>query len=289
MSHVLRRPAPDPPIVAVRSAEDVASVVITDARGDVEEYRVRRAGKGIALRLAVGEPGRRGTVWRLWANRSTSDVYIASRHTAGELKISLDESGDWRIQTIGPKGSGTIHVHDLVEQHSEGRVLERWRRPEANSVGWTHAFSIVLPDRHLVTTPVDRWDDIQWHRPPGDAELVEIMVYLVRPNFGAMTYGTLLLNLGGYLTYMDALQLASDEVAVVLAFTMPIDEAEAAYITRLEEAGKHAADSAPTFEAATGPRHLIMSADITGTLRLYDLAHGPEEPSSIPPRAGAPG
>jgi hypothetical protein len=51
--------------------------------------------------ITVGEPGRRSTIWRVWANPKKGDIYIASRKTAWNFKLSLHESGDWRCRTCG--------------------------------------------------------------------------------------------------------------------------------------------------------------------------------------------
>jgi hypothetical protein len=73
------------------------------------------SGKELAIRLAVGDPdGPRSTVWRVWANRRSSDVYVAARVLGGVAKVSLHQSGRWRFafttefdikQAVGKGGS----------------------------------------------------------------------------------------------------------------------------------------------------------------------------------------
>jgi hypothetical protein len=156
------------PGVAVSSVEDAAWLLMVPGESsDVEPFPIRRADKKTALRFAVGEPGRQGTIWRLWASRDTADVYVGSRRTAGEVKVSLHHSGNWRLQIVEPARPKTVHFQD-VEVSRDGRILDRWTRPKSNPVGWTHALSIVLPARHLVAIPNDheRWDDVHWCQAP---------------------------------------------------------------------------------------------------------------------------
>ena len=50
------------------------------------------------VRFAVGgtdEP--RSLVWRVWATKGKSDVYISGRTQVGVWKVSLHESGVWRF------------------------------------------------------------------------------------------------------------------------------------------------------------------------------------------------
>lgn len=263
---------PDRPTIAVVTTEDGVDVVMSHGDGRVDRHRVRLAGPGVAIRFASGEPGRRGTVWRLWANRNVADVYLASRQTADEFKVSLHASGDWRVQIVQPDQPKSIHLHDLTGDRS-GRMLFSWQRPEPEDSGWTYCLSIVLPGHHLLDTPLDRWQDVQWHRPPEVGEHVEFVIYLVTPNRATMTFGTLLRELQAHLAYMDAIELASGEVALVLALSMPTPNDEASYITRAERLGIEATRRGPAFDASTGPRHLVMGSNHSGEPRFYDLAH----------------
>src|SRR4051794_37821610 len=52
------------------------------------------------IRIAVGQPYRRSSVWRFWANPSADDVYVATRTSAAQWKLSLHASGDWRMQWV---------------------------------------------------------------------------------------------------------------------------------------------------------------------------------------------
>lgn len=266
---------PDPPAISVVSTADGSEVVVWHGNGGVDRYRIRRAGPNVAIRFAAGEPGRRGTVWRLWANRDTDDVYLASRHTAGELKVSFHQSGDWRVQLVQPDRPKSIHVRDLVGQQ-RGRILLQWRRPAPDDAGWTYCVSIVLPGHHLVDTLVDAWEDVQWHRPPETGEHVEFLVHIVEPNRGTVMYGNLFRELHAHLAYLDALELSSGKIALVIALRIKTPPDEALYIERLEELGRDGERESPPFDAAVGPRNLVMGSNEEGVPRFYDLRHGLE-------------
>jgi hypothetical protein len=108
------------------------------------------------IRFAVGEPGLRSTVWRVWANLNKSDVYLASRRAAGISKFSLHESGDWRQQWVREDPEHMVYAHIGHEPVPDGRILNRWERPPANKVGWTHALSIWVPKRMSRRSQVTR-------------------------------------------------------------------------------------------------------------------------------------
>lgn len=262
------------PAIAVTSIDGVAELLMMPGESsDVGTFPIRRAGKKAAVRFAVGEPGRRGTVWRLWASRDTDDVYLASRQTAGEVKFSLHQSGDWRMQIVEPDRPKTVRFAGRSD--TDGRILHRWERPAPNAVGWTHALSIVLPETHLHGIPYDgvKWDDVRWCPAPGTGEQVEFEVYVVKPKRGMMTYRDLLFS-GGRVAVMDALQLASGEVAIVLALTVPTTEEEAAVIARCEELARSSVPDASDFDRAPelAPRQLISGVVGNGRRRHYDLA-----------------
>jgi hypothetical protein len=260
------------PGVAIGTADGVAQLLLL-AENDIGTFRIRRASKKTALRFAVGEPGRRGTIWRLWASRDTDDVYLGSRHTSGEVKLSLHQSGDWRLQVVNPDRPKTVRFGRLDGSH-EGRILDRWRRPETNAVGWTHALTIILPEQHMVPIPDDDvpWEDVRWLSPPGRGEHVAFEVSIVTPGHGIMSYRELLSS-GGRLAVMDALQLAGGDVAIVLALTVATNEVEAMDIARCEAVATGNAPPATEFDPSPqlGPRHLVHGAFPDGRRRYYDL------------------
>lgn len=54
--------------------------------------------KGLRLRFVVGtEEGPWSGTWIAWANQGKGDVYVANRSIAGDLKVSLHQSGECRF------------------------------------------------------------------------------------------------------------------------------------------------------------------------------------------------
>jgi hypothetical protein len=115
----------------------------TLADGRIFEFPV--TGPGGVERFAVGGPTFRSAVWRIWANRSTSDVFIAPRRVAHLLKFSLhNDAGVWRLAFV--KGSPlALAVPD--------RTIDEWIRPQEPPYGWTPAVSIVVPHGELQEAP----------------------------------------------------------------------------------------------------------------------------------------
>ena len=117
------------------------------------------------VRFAVGAPnGPQSAVWLVFTQRGKSDIYVANRHVAGQLKISLHQSGMWRLAftqqfaaTLQATGAG-----------SDDRVQAKWTRPAERRSGWTHAMSIVVPVTELwkPIPPLNLPLDIRWRQVP---------------------------------------------------------------------------------------------------------------------------
>lgn len=235
---------------------------------DRHTHPVRKASKKAAVRFALGEPGRRGTIWRLWAPPKTGDVYLASRMTAGEAKISLHQSGDWRFQMVDPQRPKTIHLPN-PPAHG-GRILHQWSRPSPNDVGWIRALTITLPGTHLPAIPWDMpdVDDVRWCPAPTEQQQAEFDVWIVKPNFGAVAFE---IPPAGRLYVVDALALATGDVALVIGLVGPI-KPEIADAERWSDAQSPAPidwDRSP----ASSPRQMVTATPADGGApTFYDLA-----------------
>lgn len=98
---------------------------------------------GSALRFNVTDGSRRSADWRAWTVKNADDVYAAARLVAGEIKISLHQSGSWQHGfTSDDKAKG----FRLPEQR---RHFTIWQRPEEVMPGWTRAVRILIPDAAL--------------------------------------------------------------------------------------------------------------------------------------------
>ena len=89
---------------------------------DGNQHDVPLPGPGGTIRVVVGEPGKRSSVWRIWANKNTFDVYVAVRAIAGVQKWSLHETGDWRYQFIDDEKVAKFSDRD-------SRVIDHWEKP----------------------------------------------------------------------------------------------------------------------------------------------------------------
>jgi hypothetical protein len=87
-----------------------------------------------AIRFAVGTPADvRSWVWRMWAHRD--EIYIRARDALTVFKVSLHNSGVWRI----------AFVADLErDDAASDRVITRWKKPGEFAPGWTPSVGIVV-------------------------------------------------------------------------------------------------------------------------------------------------
>lgn len=263
-------PASSGPIIGVVTDDtDTPQIVLTTA-DDLVQFPVRRASKSHVLRFTVGVPGRRGTVWRLWANKGTFDVYLASRHTAGEHKVSLHQSGDWRYQLVTPK---TVFIPDPPE----GRILHQWRRPRSDAVGWTHGVNIVLPDSDLLEIPDDLLDtkDVVWIDAPPSGHQVILEIHLVRPNRGLRDYSGDLAD-GAQVVVVGGLALSNGEVVVVLAFVGPTTEQMAANIATARQKSLETPVPSQFDRSPSRGARMLVWGRTDEAVELYDLALAPE-------------
>jgi hypothetical protein len=159
--------------VTNRRVGDPVRVGIETPRGVVDV-----PGPGAKVRFGVGRVGCRGSVWKVWAGRSTSDVYIVNRQF-GAQKISLHQLGDWRVQW---RDAAT------AEQHTQSpeRIRDRWKRPPEFGVGWTRALSIATPAEDIIDVPGDDQarKDIIWLAPPQAGLVCRVTLVVARPDQG---------------------------------------------------------------------------------------------------------
>ena len=97
---------------------------------------------GSTIRFRVEAPdGRRSDTWRVWGRRNTSDIYVASRPTAGKFKTSLHPT----VTTFGFTTEGAIR-----EGHpAKDRTFSRLQGHPDRVPGWTVPFVVVFPVEHL--------------------------------------------------------------------------------------------------------------------------------------------
>ena len=104
----------------------------TSEKGPAQKIPITEIGG--TVRVAVGEPGRRSSIWYVQAGKNSHCVYIFAQTLGGTQKFSLHQSGDWRYAFTSEFMEDPENT-EFVDQLDD-RVRDSWRRPEGeNSVG----------------------------------------------------------------------------------------------------------------------------------------------------------
>lgn len=261
-------------VVGPPDGEGVGVALVAQDTGS--EFRLPRTTRKNAVRFAVGNPGHRGTIWRLWGVPNANDVYLASRQSAGVFKVSLHQSGDWRLQWVNQDDSAYFCAESTAPS---GRIMDQWRRTPAVA-GWTDALSIWTPGDELVENPSDseRWEDIQWLQAPTSGRAIELRVVILEPQT-AYPIGRALTANSDALALVNGLVLPNDEVVVVLGRTGGMTTSQSEAIARHRPANRSHPDTFD-LDPATGPRELVISVDNDGYRNLWDLAIQTPDPPS---------
>lgn len=261
-------------VAVTQAAAGEAAEVDVIAGGRVQTFPMMKANPKKPIRFAAGEPGRRSSVWRLWANKTKGDVYLATRQSASIFKVSLHESGDWRLQWVGQDHRDVVHFPG-PGQEPEGRILHRWQRPGAGATGWTDALSLWVPAEDVVDYPNDAESggDVQWvpAAPPGWGTCYRI--YLVEPGRGGVDLTAALTAPHGTLGLVNGFQLDTGEVVLLFAATEKLAPEVQAGIGRIM--ADHMTDQLPPdfdLEPATGPRTAVWTSSPSGYLEVWDLS-----------------
>jgi hypothetical protein len=236
-------------------------VELADERGE-QIGAFHLTGSGGQIRVGVGRPGHRSGVWRIWANKGKSDVYVAARSIAGIQKFSFHESGDWRHQWVTP---------EQAEKFTAGRnrVMDRWPRPPDGPGGWTKALSIWVPKEDVQRIEDDDQgsEGVMWTPEPPDGFAVGIHVVVAKTDLGSVRVSGAR-PLGGF-------PLASAEVVLVLIALAEVDDEQR---QRIEQFRAEALAKVPVegLAAAKAPRVSLFGFDDQGNRIVWNLAARPE-------------
>ena len=146
----------------------------------------RTGGTPLPWWFAVGVPaGPRGTTWRVWPHKGKSDVYIGARAFAGDLKVSLHESGRCHYAFSGDRYDETA---ERLGRAKPDRFVSTWE-PVELSPGCSIAFRILVPGRELSDVPYrdPKRGQVHWIPKPARDESAEISFFLTAP--GTMVTG----------------------------------------------------------------------------------------------------
>lgn len=263
--------------VAVALIEDEPTLLVEWEGHDVQSFPIPVVKKSSALRFAVGMPGHRGTVWRLWGMKNADDVYLASRTSAHEFKVSLHHSGDWRLQAIDLRRENDTHFGDLDPE--QGRILHQWSRPAPDEAGWTRAVTIRTPFEHLSKVPNDdvKFDDVRWIKPPEPGHSLVFDIVMVPVDDEQAVVRTFELDAEDFAAAVDVIRLPGGEVVLVLAFSEPTGaETLTDFDTQLRQYAADGFDAPQSWDRSpeSGPRTLVCHEE-DGILVLSDLSLGP--------------
>lgn len=259
-------------VVEVSGDGDLQLVLaIDDGHGHAFPLMPAKAKKPI--RFTVGQPGRRSTIWRLWAGPAKDDVYLTSRHSIEVFKFSLHQSGRWRLAAIA-EDLNAVAFTALSGPEPEGRVMHRWMRPPAGATGWTEALSIWVPAQDVLDVPGDteQGQDVQWMSPPPPGSAIEFRLFLVRPNRGPFNLTAALRGPEASLAVVNGFRLGGGEAVVLLAAYQRLDRAQQESMD--QHVREHRARLPEDFDLspASGPRALVIDVEDDGHRSFWDLS-----------------
>lgn len=199
-------------------------------------------------------------MWRIWANRNTSDVYIASRTIAEVQKFSLHESGDWRY------GFTSSFASAVSDSALTERIIDRWSRPAPDAGGWTPGVTIWV--RAEDVTPVDDSElrgDIVWLAAPHAGQITGIHAVFIIPDQGFV-------GIAG-VTIANVLALSNGHGLAVLASARRTENSEIEMLA-LERA-RAVGLMPPELSAREGEQGLrlgLFGNDANGARTVWDTA-----------------
>jgi len=186
------------------------TLVLQDDDGNSANVELR--GPGGTIRVVVGEPGCESGVWRIWATKATSDVYIAARSIIKVQKWSLHESGSWHF---------AWEDEETASEYSKStqRFIDQWQQPpEVGDTGWTRGFTIRVRHQDLVDAPSGSppADTVRLPSPP-EGHFAGIHVVIARPDQpmftlqGALPFDGFTLEDGRVLLLLRSVEPTPDE------------------------------------------------------------------------------
>jgi hypothetical protein len=197
----------------------------------------------------------------VWTSKNADDLYIASRSTAGLMKASLHESGSWQHGFIdGPKAASWVTTRG-------SRHVDLWQKPVEFGPGFTRGYMIAVPYSELRSWPDSPAEKgaVTFLPPPGDHEVVQIEIVLIRPTTPPVT-----LSVDQGLA-VARLALHGGGTVGVIARLLPWASESVESFKAYKATAIAAAD--PAHLAAVGmPRLALYGLDADGTRMVIDAA-----------------
>lgn len=134
------------------------------------------------VRFAVGDPnGLTSNSWRVWTTRN-HDIYVKCRDNFREVKVSLHETGRWRM---GFTEEASASSPNLL-QADQDRAWEVWDRPAEHLPDTVIAFKLVFPSRELAVTPEHRkgkvWRNVVFIEAAPSGKVTVVTLFISRSN-----------------------------------------------------------------------------------------------------------
>lgn len=179
---------------------------------------------GKEIRFAVGNKddttAPRSKSWRLWSAKNSSDVYLADRVMAGQMKLSFHESGSWSYSYLNDeiaKGKVTPGA---------SRHVHLWQQPDEIYPNWRVAYSIFVPRSDLAPKQAPERKAIHWVPPPLYDEWVSLDVLIGDGDIALFTKK-------GYV--VDSLRLVDGRLVGLMARRLRPDAFQAQTLASLRE------------------------------------------------------
>jgi hypothetical protein len=100
---------------------------------DGEKQRIPITEVGGTVRVAVGEPGKRSSIWYIHAGPNASCVYVFAQTMGAVQKFSLHKSGVWRYAYTDRFWEDPENA-ELTDEGRKDRLIDRWQRPDETPV-----------------------------------------------------------------------------------------------------------------------------------------------------------
>lgn len=125
---------------------------------------------------AFGRDGKYSGTWICWTNRGTEkrDVFVACRETAGSIKASLHESGNWHVAFDGGKFASMFDAMSAPPS----RFLTKLNKPPILVNGLTVACRIFIPWSSVARDAPARPKEVMWLDCPPPGSALEVFVLL---------------------------------------------------------------------------------------------------------------
>jgi hypothetical protein len=220
--------------------------------------------------FAVGSPQTvTSTVWKIWAWPGKTDVYVTEKGLTNSLKVSLHQSGDYRV----------AFSRRFVQQE---KAAGKWKRKKRETDEWTATFiqpGIQLPFRMLIPASELRlvgqgWTSqkpIDWLPTPPDACGEEFGLFLAGAGFPLPGY---LQTDGRDGIHRWVRPLTSSVTLYVLSKTVPISDAIRSQIETARHTAQRILRASPGL--AVGPeeriRTLAFGSTPDGARFIIDVA-----------------